>query len=199
MKTNLGKKIAALVLTLCMVLTILPAMPLMANATEYTEGYNGVPVTPGKISASNYRSFGLTDGNWSRFNGYYGIRTASELYGFADVVNNGNRTASALLLKDIVINTGKVTESGSSSGTTYEWIPIGVNRDVSFLGNFEGNGHTISGLYFNELERECVGLFGLIGEAVQNNSVKIQNVTLANSFIRSGENIGGIVGTVLGY
>ena len=62
----------------------LPAEEYVAptTPTEPTP-YDGVPVTPEQITSANYKLFGLTDDNWSQYNGYYAIRDAKELYGFA--------------------------------------------------------------------------------------------------------------------
>lgn len=71
------------------------------------------------------------------------------------------------------------------------FFPIGILR--SFAGHFDGQGHTISGLYF--ADSNYYGLFGCVNGA---NSI-IENVTLINPvFKNTGDNnstyAGGIVG-----
>lgn len=110
--------ILALLATLAMLLAMLvSAMPTMAAHLTLPEvgrvsaatsaepvPYDGVPVTPKKIDSKNYRIFGLDDETWGQYNGYYAIRSAKELYGFADLVREENYpTFSAVLLNDIVI------------------------------------------------------------------------------------------------
>ena len=204
MKTKkfFGKRALSLLLTLLMVLSLVPLSVFSAFAAEVdtvavgatAEPYDGVPVTPEIITSSNYQSFGLTDSNWSAYNGYYAIRNAKELYGFANLVNGGDRYINAVLLHDIVVN-----ETVSASGATYEWVSIGASPDTSFMGTFDGNGCTISGLYCNYITATGVGLFGTIGKSAQSNSVNIKNVVLANSYISGSNGLGGIVGIAIGY
>lgn len=47
--------------------------------------------------------------------GYYLIGTAAELYGFAELVNNGNATANAKLTADIVVNENVLDANGEAN------------------------------------------------------------------------------------
>ena len=107
----------------------------VASTLRASAAYNGTPVTPTKIDESNYQQLGLTEENWSTYNGYYAIRNASELYGFADLVNGGNRSVNGVLLQDIVVNT-----SVSASGAAYSWIPIGATEETQVWGQNIDNG-----------------------------------------------------------
>lgn len=192
-KGKQSKRVLSLLLSLMMILMMLPITPMTAFAAS-TEGYNGTPVTPTKITSGNYAAFGLTADNWNNYNGYYGIRNASELYGFANLVNSGNNRINGVLLQDIVIN-----ETVSASGATYSWTPIG-NDDRPYLGTFDGNGCTISGLYING-SGTYIGLFGVAGYRTTNTSegtAVIKNVILSNSYIRGSQNVAGIVGCLAG-
>ena len=159
----------------------IPALP----ATEYVSPksptqpvpYDGVPVTPGKISSSNYRTYGLTDDNWSLYNGYYAIRNAKELYGFADLVRaTQSPKQNAVLLADIVVNTDVSLENGA----TYTWTHMVKNPGNSayidgYGGTFDGNGYSISGIY-SPSEKTNWGIFGSIsGTGV------VKNLVLKNS------------------
>ena len=200
-KIKFSKQILSILLCLAMLMSYVPAFSLTAHAAT-TNAYDGTPVTPTQITESNYAAFGLTADNWSGYSGYYGIRTAAELYGFANLVNSSkNRYCSyecAVLLADIVVNSGTVTEAGSSSGTTYDWIPIGLGTYNSsniygapyFTGTFDGNGHTISGLYCNTTDSK-VGLFSYTGYS---EGATIKNVIIANSYFGGSSYVGGIVG-----
>jgi hypothetical protein len=67
------------------------------------------------------------------------------------------------------------------------WEPIG-DASAGFLGNFDGNNHTINNLYINRPETDNVGLFGYIISNVINN-VKLEDVNVI------GQNyVGGLVG-----
>ena len=144
--------------------------------------YDGVPVTPGKISSSNYRSYGLTDENWSGYNGYYAIRNAKELYGFAALVRAEQQPKqSAVLLNDIVINT-----SVSDSGAIYEWHYMVKDSSASpyqsgFGGTFDGNGYSISGIYMED-SGYIDGIFGSIS-----GSGVVKNLVLKNSVFATND------------
>lgn len=63
-----------------------------------------------------------------------------------------------------------------------EWTPIGT-KNMPFSGNFDGNGHTISGLNYSG---EYAGLFGYM------NNGTISNIKLADSSFANGTASGGI-------
>ncbi len=107
----------------------------VVSALTASAAYNGTPVTPTKIDESNYQLLGLTEENWSSYSGYYAIRNASELYGFAALVNGGDRSINGVLLQDIVVNT-----SVSASGAAYSWIPIGATEETQVWGQNIDNG-----------------------------------------------------------
>ncbi len=193
-------KILSLVLVFVMVLGVVPMTSFTSVAATTPMAYDGVPVTPTQITSSNYVQYGLTESNWSSYNGYYGIRTAAELYGFAQLINGGSNKNNAVLLQDIVLNTGTVTESGSSSDMTYSWTPIGT-VDNPYLGTFDGNGCTVSGLYINGSDSD-VGLFGRVSfltNVPADGKAVIKNVILSNSYIKGNQNVGGISGSLNGH
>ena len=159
--------------------------------------YDGVPVTPGKISSSNYRSYGLTDDNWSQYKGYYAIRNAKEFYGFAElfktlptqvVTKKGvvGVVANVVLLSDIVINT-----SVETSSNPYFWTPIGSDGDTKkmFAGVFDGNGYSISGVYQNytDTKTQYSGLFASLGCAT------VKNLVVKNSTFYAGIYGGAVI------
>ncbi len=117
--------------------------------------------------------------------GVYEIGNAGQLYWFAEYVNAGNTSANAILTADIVVNEG--TMSAESEGAR-EWTPIG-NNDNSYTGTFNGNDHTVSGLYFNNSETNYVGLFGYIVE-----SGTVKNTGVINSYFNGNNCVGGVVG-----
>ena len=189
MKKTRKFRILSILLAILMVMNTLSGITLHTHAAT-TSAYDGTPVTPKKIAADNYVAFGLTPENWSGYNGYYGIRTAAELYGFANLVNGGSTGSNAVLLQDIVVN-----ETVSSDGAAYEWTPIGKSN--SYLGTFDGNGHTIRGLYCSA--ENVVGLFGYLGTSAKTTSAAIKNVTLDNSYFKARQMAGGIAASTMGY
>ena len=120
--------------------------------------------------------------------GYYLIGNAAELYGFAGLVNNGNKTANAKLTADIVVNENVLDANGeANTGDFVQWTPIG---NVFYSGTFDGQGHTISGLYVSGSS----GRVGLIGRV--SGSATIKNLGIVDSYFNSS---GNFLGSIVGY
>ena len=118
----------------------------------------------------------------------YEIRNAGQLYWFASCVNRGEKnikSANIKLLNDIKVNLEEITKN---SQNVKKWIPIG-SEESNFLGTFDGNGHSISGLYLNEPEGKNIGLFGYVGP-----EGSVSNVIIKNSYFCGRQYVGGIVG-----
>ena len=127
----------------------------------------------------------------------YLISNAAELYWFAGLVNgtlkNGGAkdlSANAILTKDIIVNKGVLDEyKNLVFGKDFiPWTPIGTSDEDSYSGTFNGQGHTISGLYFNDSGASNVGLFGCIYKG------KILNVGVLDSYFQFGTKGGGVCG-----
>ncbi|MDD4985328.1 MAG: GLUG motif-containing protein [Dehalococcoidales bacterium] len=85
-------------------------------------------------------------------------------------------------------STGYDTYASSSANSGQGWLPIGDNTSP-FTGGFDGNGHTISGLYINR-DSDYQGLFGkLSGATVISLGLVDCAITSAN------DSIGALVGT----
>ncbi len=126
--------------------------------------------------------------------GIYQIGTVNELYGFEEYVNEGNVSANAVLIADIVVNDDNVAGyDGTSENDWIEWVPIGYYNSssdyVKYAGTFDGQGHTVSGLYFNNSSVSYVGLFGYTAS-----DAEISNVGIENSYICGYDIIGSITG-----
>lgn len=134
----------------------------------------------------------------------YQITSAAELYWFAGLVNGTltdgtqNNSACAKLMNDITVNdnllkniTYKKDESGNptnevTNGENFiSWTPIGANGS-EYQGTFDGNGQTISGLFFNDSTKDYVGLFANICEAT------IRNVGVVDSYFFGEYYVGGV-------
>ena len=145
------------------------------------------------------------DGNFGGGDGSeddpYIIEDAEDLKEFRDIVNgqNGktqNSAAWAILEDNIVLNANVLDSDGSlNSGSFETWTPIGCYKDIddyiAYTGTFDGNGHTISGIYINTREN-YQGLFGCIGNKDGTGTVK--NLGIEDSWIKGGDNVGGIAG-----
>ena len=123
----------------------------------------------------------------------YKIEIVPHLYWFAEYVNKVDSGACAVLTQDILINRNVLTVDGDLNDLpnppANEWIPIN-----NFSGTFDGDGHTISGLYYSG-SGNYVGLFGCVGSGGV-----VKDVSVADSYIgvtTTSENtlyIGGISG-----
>ena len=124
----------------------------------------------------------------------YQISTAEQLYAFAQWYNENaenllenNTNTYAELTSNIDLNPNFIfTKDGcTGEGTPQEWKPIGLissnfSSQLPYLSEFDGNGHTISGLYINESSTTAMacGLFGYLAGY-------IHDVNLENSYINS--------------
>ena len=79
------------------------------------------------------------------------------------------------------------TSRTSYSGTLNIWAPIGTSYVYSFSGVFDGDGHSIKGIYANST-LNYQALFGYTNNAV------ITNLSIENSYIKGGQASAGIVG-----
>ncbi len=87
----------------------------------------------------------------------------------------------------------------NGSGGYYGWMPIGFydmvnNVGSSFSGIYDGQGHTISGLYINRLDLACVGVFGQVSAGT------IKNLGITGASITGGGTSNGTyIGALSGY
>ena len=83
----------------------------------------------------------------------YEISSAEELQYLSDLLSDEENRSSEyrnqhyILTSDISLNDTSDYAGWSEAGPEYDWRPIGVA--AAFGGVFDGNGHTISGLYIN--------------------------------------------------
>ena len=132
------------------------------------------------------------DGDGSK-DAVYEISNAGQLYWFAGLVNGTlsgvtqNTSANAVLTKDIVVNKNVLKSDGTvNEGSFKEWTPIATSASP-YTGIFEGQNHTISGLYFKQENTSEVGFFGY-------NRGKISNVGILDSYFCGYSQVGGVCG-----
>lgn len=130
------------------------------------------------------------------------------------------------LANDIDLNPGFTASNDgmTGEGTPKEWTPIGFKKENGrtldfepgpnnyysssrgFCGTFDGDGHTIKGLYIGESANECDGV-GLFGSSVDYTYEKvggtIKNLKMENCYIDVPSSDSDVwcncVGTVVGY
>ena len=129
----------------------------------------------------------------------YTIGNGGQLYWFAAVVNSGyrgtpqNAEARGKLIADITVNQNVLVngELNSNTSSFRPWTPIG--RRNCYNGVFDGQEHTISGLYLvdydNQFTPTFCGLFGWSGEE----SI-LRNITVSDSYFSAFGAVGTIVG-----
>lgn len=134
----------------------------------------------------------------------YQITSAAELYWFAGLVNGTltdvtkNSSACAKLMNDITVNNnlldrityktdddGNLTNEVANGGNFISWTPIGAANN-GYQGTFDGNGKTISGLFFNDSQKSHVSLFDNIYMAT------IRNVGVVDSYFFGEHYVGGV-------
>jgi len=123
------------------------------------------------------------------------ITTAAQLAEIATLVNDDN--LENFLFNDIEAtvyltlgNDIDLSAYGEGWNNGKGWIPIGGLSGGSFKGTFDGNGNTIIGLYINDSDLDCVGLFGnVVGGTVQN--LGVEEETVSGHYL-----VGGVVGAV---
>ena len=130
----------------------------------------------------------------------YIISNAAELYGFSALVdgsfttgkyNEDERLANVCgkLTKDIVVNENVLKRDGTlDSSRMHEFLPW---KTIAFYngGIFDGQGHTVSGLYINGSE----GMFYDASPKYYAKTITIRNLKVKDSFISSDYDAGGII------
>ena len=123
----------------------------------------------------------------------YQISNFAELYWFAGLVNGTldgveqNTAANAVLTADIVINENVLDSSGNLTDNTdnlHIWQPMAADEDNAFVGTFDGQGYSISGLYAKSYE-------GMAALFIWNSGI-IKNLGIVDSYIYSDEVAGSI-------
>jgi len=122
------------------------------------------------------------------------ITTAEQLAGLAKLVNNRTDDFIGKTIKlgaNIMLNDTTNWQNWENNPPKNKWTPIGI---YPFLGNFDGNGKIISGVYVAN-DDGISGLFGSLGSQF-NMSVKakITNLGVVASYIWGNGSIGGLVG-----
>lgn len=137
---------------------------------------------------------GITPVQPVKSGGVYQIGTAAELYWLAEQVGAKNKeavNASVVLTSDIKLNSDVLKADGSLNGDGSNftvWTPIGT-KESAFGGTFDGNGKTISGLYYNDSTVDNIGLFGGLTGTVK-------NLRVEDSYIVANYRVGGIASKV---
>ena len=153
-----------------------------------------VPV-PKKLLAYTSGEQFTPDVSWYDGSKEYTLKTKEQLYGFALLTFltevDGFSGKTIKLGADITLNEGNAAD-WKQTAPKYGWGSIG-DSTAKFKGNFDGQKHTISGVYLNTT-KQCQGFFGDI-----TGDVKIANFSLVNSYFNyHGSHAYGFTGAVAG-
>lgn len=190
------KKLLALFLTLCMLLSVVSVMSVNVGADGETA--EATALTPDTAWYDNHKE--ATD--------LY-IGTAAELLGFSKLIstqlraNSDNSDLDAVdasmkifLGKTVHITADIDLNPGWTAGATAplnKWL---AGNYTCFTGMIDGGGHTISGIYLST-DANHTGIFGNLKGGTKEKPVGVKNLTVKNSYVTSSKNIvGGLFGAI---
>lgn len=126
------------------------------------------------------------------------ISNLREMYGFALLSQENNFKDKTIRLgNDIVVNEGKAFEWAQGKNLPImPWFVVG-SQGMPFAGTFDGQGHTISGVYYKAFT-DCAGVFAsaAYGSTIQN--LKVKNCFIDASGDKERRYVGGVIGATKG-
>ena len=160
----------------------------------FVTGLLTIACLPANVSVFSAAWNGTVDTSWYQAGEtQLSISNPEELAGLAKLVNDGTTnfegvtiTLEADLQMNPLTNWEKWETAEAQPSNT--WVPIGIVNQSLFHGTFDGNGHTISGLY-----AQNYGETGLFAGLYRTATVK--NLTIEKSYLSSYDTFaGGICG-----
>lgn len=120
------------------------------------------------------------------------VEDAADLDAIHNHLTSGSEKLYYKLVQDIDLTAYLLPGgAGYAKYDTSGWLPFGQpNGENAFSGVFNGNGHTITGLWINRPEYNNIGLFGFAEAAVITNL----NVELSEIGIKGKHNVGCLAG-----
>ena len=134
----------------------------------------------------------LFGGGTGEENDPYVIASAEDLLKFAEVVNQNKEeytTAYFILANDIYLNDITDYDTWEAMAPKVEWPGV-----KNFFGTFDGQQHTIYGVYMNS-SSERVGFFSSLDvDTFDKSKITICDLDLKNSYIKGKGYVGGLIG-----
>ena len=155
----------------------------------YTLNVSGKSLNLTGSSITDWEDGGDEDGHAENLECVYDKETNTCIVNTADNLLAWNKiaqidqTVNCILAADIDL-TGKT------------WTPIGIDYNHPYIGTFNGQGHTITGLTVNQQGTDYAGLFGCIGSGGTVKNVVLENVQITSD--NSSGNAGGVAGSNYG-
>jgi len=141
-----------------------------------------------------------TNENTTEFAGGTGVESDPYLIETKEHLNNVRKYLGShyKMINDIVFTEADFSETGDYYNGGNGWIHIGLIYHEPFTGVFDGNGHTITGLYENLTLRIygiAAGLFGIVCNGIIKNLGMIDsNIIVSHPFGQA--NAGAIAGFI---
>ena len=148
---------------------------------------NGIGEYDSDITEEDEAALGFSNGDGTMENPFI-ISNKEELLFFQKSVNNGNNYLGQHIALSADISFNSVSDNNSwyeQQTPKSKWDGI-----TGFAGTFDGQGHTISGIYMKS-EEDNTGFFNAFNNL---NKVKISNLNLKDAYISGTNSVGGIVG-----
>ncbi|MBO5294492.1 MAG: hypothetical protein J6B71_04530 [Clostridia bacterium] len=173
----------------------LAGLAYLVNASQSTACYTGV------YYDANYNVLGY------RLGGSAGAPYADMSLVYTPTAGDGSQVTAGeafvwqtvKLCVDVVLNEGDAATWGTTAPAN-EWQPIGggiaegANKWFGFDGTFDGQGHTVSGMYTSipvESDATGAGFFGIMGYTT---NAGVANLTIENFYIETARAASGLVG-----
>ena len=176
------KRLIASLLMICLLVGLLPALPVETQAAE-------VAATGSGLLWTDFAADGFEGGDGSEESPFQ-IATAEQLAYLALRANSGIQyfTYYFMLVDNIDL-----------SG--YAWEPICVDETKRFCGTFDGKGYTISGLTLTDdsVINGLCGLFGYADNNIQNLNLTDVQIQLTDRAFMDSANTGADIGSLVGY
>ncbi len=164
-------------------------LPLTDGSLEMVPIWDLLPVEYGarKIELQRYFNEKVSQDNAEFYKDYI-YNTSVEIdYNNYIVINNADD-----LLKVKNNLSGKYVLACDIDMTGVNFTPIG-NKENPFWGIFDGNGNTIKGLYIDQSNNGCYGLFGAVGASGTVKNLEVEgNIFVEELYDKCA--VGGIIG-----
>lgn len=123
--------------------------------------------------------------------------TYIKIYTPEDLNNiRNNLDGKYVLMNDIDFSQDDFVIDGKFYNDGYGWQPVGIDEKLSFTGIFDGNGHTIRGL-FVKTDQKYAGLFGYSKGIIKNLKVEDSNISSTYQDCYVGDIVGYNEGTII--
>ena len=173
-----AKKLLAFLLTFAMLLSTVTSAVMVTSAED-------VAVWDGTVAEAFAGGSGTKDDPYLISNGAelaYLLKTVSTVGG-NDTEGKYYKLTNSIYLND-------VTKADWKDNNPNQWLTSVSSNGYRFRGNFDGDGHTVYGMYYSG-DSGYVGLLPVID--TWNCDVVVKDVTVSDSYISTTNNIVGVI------